>query len=46
MQLRKLQYATLLFGLIITPLSQAEPVIKFGVDPSYPPSSKSSQMVH
>src|SRR5690349_21740368 len=37
MQLRKLQSITLLFGLIITPLSQAEPVIKFGVDPSYPP---------
>jgi lysine-arginine-ornithine-binding protein len=37
MQLRKLQYTVMLFGLIITPLSQAEPVIKFGVDPSYPP---------
>ncbi|WP_256585242.1 MULTISPECIES: ABC transporter substrate-binding protein [unclassified Pseudomonas] len=27
----------MLFGLIITPLSQAQQVIKFGVDPSYPP---------
>ena len=37
MQLRKFHCAAMLFGLIITPLSQAEPVIKFGVDPSYPP---------
>jgi polar amino acid transport system substrate-binding protein len=37
MQLRKLQYTAMLVGLIITPLSQAQSVIKFGVDPSYPP---------
>lgn len=32
MQLRTLQYTVMLFGLIITPLSQAQQVIKFGVD--------------
>ena len=37
MQLLNRHYAALLFGLIVAPLSQAQPVIKFGVDPSYPP---------
>ena len=37
MQLSRLSFRALLMGLIITPLAQAQPVIKFGVDPSYPP---------
>lgn len=37
MQRRTPLLGALLFGLCITPLAYAEPVIKFGVDPSYPP---------
>ncbi|MNZ54984.1 Lysine-arginine-ornithine-binding periplasmic protein precursor [compost metagenome] len=37
MQPRKLRSTLMLLGLIFAPLSQAQPVIKFGVDPSYPP---------
>lgn len=43
MQLLKLRYRALLLGVLFAPLVQAQPVIKFGVDPSYPPFEQSSR---
>lgn len=37
MQLLKRRYRALLLSVLFAPLAQAQPVIKFGVDPSYPP---------